>query len=473
MPDSLAARYDATPYRHGAIQDSHPARMGAIGRLHGLLTAPPDRCRVLELGCAEGANLLPLAERFPQSEFIGIDFSPVAIATAEATRDACGLQNVRFECTDLRSFAPEPGGYAYVIAHGVYSWVPDDVKERLLAACQRALAPGGVAYVSYNTLPGWGLPGGLRAFLLEEIEQAPDAAAKIERARRVLASLEEASRGQAGAYAAHLRSAVEDLLRKPPTLLFHDDLAPVNDPCTFTHFIGQTAKHGLRYLAEAHYATMHFAHAPAPMRAALAGLELDFFREQQYLDVLFQRWLRNSLLCREEPRREPKLEAIRACAIGARLRVDAKTADLRAGTTLTFKGPNELDLVFADPVEKAVLIVLVMAGSARVPFATVVEKASAMLLGAGIPAITDDAVVCALLHRLFSIDALHLVLAGDGRWLAEGSAPSALMRYEAERGFTITNRWHEPVGVTIQGQQWLVESTGGENPAARFAGFLV
>src|SRR4051812_17760896 len=64
MPDSLAARYDATPYRHGAIQHSHPARMGAIGRLHGLLTAPPDRCRVLELGCAEGANLLPLAERF-------------------------------------------------------------------------------------------------------------------------------------------------------------------------------------------------------------------------------------------------------------------------------------------------------------------------------------------------------------------------------------------------------------------------
>jgi SAM-dependent methyltransferase len=473
MPDSLAARYNATPYRHGAIQHSHPARMGAIGRLHGLNCAPPDRCRVLELGCAEGANLLPLAERFPDSQFLGVDFSQVAIATAEATRDACGLGNARFECADLRAFEPEPGGYDYVIAHGVYSWVPDDVKERLLATCLRALAPGGVAYISYNTLPGWGLPGGLRAFLLEEIEQAPDATAKIERARRVLASLEEASRGQPGAYAAHLRSAVEDLLRKPPTLLFHDDLAPVNDPCTFTHFVDHTAKHGLRYLAEAHYATMHFGHTPAPMRAALAGLELDFLREQQYLDVLFQRWLRDSLLCREEPRREPALELIRECAIGARLRVDAKTANLRPGATLTMKGPNDMDLVFADPIEKAVLIVLVMAGSARVPFATAIANASGMLFGAGIPAIRDDAPVLALLYRLFSIDALDLVLAGDGRWLAEGAGPSPLMRHEAERGFTITNRWHEPVGVTIQGQQWLVESSGGENRAARFAGFMV
>src|SRR4051794_13561421 len=101
MPDSLAARYDATPYRHGAIQHSHPARLGAIGRLHGLNCAPPDRCRVLELGCAEGANLLPLAERFPDSQFLGVDFSQVAIVTAEATCDAYGLGNARFRCADL------------------------------------------------------------------------------------------------------------------------------------------------------------------------------------------------------------------------------------------------------------------------------------------------------------------------------------------------------------------------------------
>src|SRR5260370_14574248 len=29
-----------------------------------------------ELGCAEGMNLLPLAERFPQAQFTGVDFSP-------------------------------------------------------------------------------------------------------------------------------------------------------------------------------------------------------------------------------------------------------------------------------------------------------------------------------------------------------------------------------------------------------------
>ena len=63
--DAIRERYDAVPYRHGAVPDSHPARIGAIARLLGIQAAPPDRCRVLELGCGEGMNLLPLAERFP------------------------------------------------------------------------------------------------------------------------------------------------------------------------------------------------------------------------------------------------------------------------------------------------------------------------------------------------------------------------------------------------------------------------
>ena len=104
MPDSLRERYDAIPYHHGSIPDTHPARLALIGRLHGVQTAPPDRCRVLELGCAEGMNLLPLAERFPGSEFVGVDFARNHIDTAEAARKACSLANVQFICSDWRSW---------------------------------------------------------------------------------------------------------------------------------------------------------------------------------------------------------------------------------------------------------------------------------------------------------------------------------------------------------------------------------
>src|SRR5690349_7641325 len=104
MPDPLAVRYDAIPYRHGAIAESHPARIGAIARMLGIPSAPPDRCRVLEVGCAEGMNLLPIAERFPNSEFTGFDISPAQIAMGETARSACGIKNARLACGDVRSF---------------------------------------------------------------------------------------------------------------------------------------------------------------------------------------------------------------------------------------------------------------------------------------------------------------------------------------------------------------------------------
>ncbi|MEO6786281.1 MAG: methyltransferase domain-containing protein, partial [Chthoniobacteraceae bacterium] len=146
--DVIRERYDAAPYRHGAVPDSHPARVGAIARLLGIPAVPPDRCRVLELGCGEGMNLLPLAERFPKSEFVGVDFSAKQIATAEAARAACGIGNARFVFADLRTWKRDGGTFDYVIAHGVYSWVTEEVRERLLALCAEALSPCGVAYVS-------------------------------------------------------------------------------------------------------------------------------------------------------------------------------------------------------------------------------------------------------------------------------------------------------------------------------------
>src|SRR5271154_4542291 len=108
MSEVSSAAFDALPYRHGAIPETHPARIGAVARLLGINAAPPDRCRVLELGCAEGMNLLPLAERLPGSTFVGVDFSPVQLDAAEQARSAAGIGNARFVHADLREFEPEP-----------------------------------------------------------------------------------------------------------------------------------------------------------------------------------------------------------------------------------------------------------------------------------------------------------------------------------------------------------------------------
>jgi SAM-dependent methyltransferase len=476
VTDPLRARYDAIPYRHGAVPLSHPARIGAIARLLAWPAAPPDRCRVLELGCGEGMNLLPLAERLPQSEFVGMDLSAAQIAVAEQARVACRLTNARFLCADLRDFEPS-GKFDYIIAHGVYSWVPDDVKDRLLAICARALAPGGVAYVSFSTLPGWGMLGGLRAFLLAETAREATPAGQLEQTRRVLETLATCLAEQPCSYAGMVREAVDDMLRKPPELLFHDDLAAVNDPCTFLDFTAHTARHGLNYLGEAHYASMPFEHVPALMRNALAELNLDFLSTQQFMDVLFQRWLRSSLLVRGDPAtRSADPNAIRECALGLRWPIPDGKVDLAPGAPLRLSGPNSIARDFHRPLEKAFLAGLAEAAPTRVPFSDALERAHQLLQRVALPAPDDDAALRAELLRLFSIDAIDLVLIGEGQWLRTGNppAPSELMRYQARGGFALTNRWHEQIDLTPEGRRALADPSHMVNESALHqAGLLV
>lgn len=477
MLDDLRKRYDLIPYRHGAIPVTHPSRVAAIGWIYGLNCASPESCRVLELGCAEGMNLLPLAERFPQSEFVGVDFSPTQIATGEAARAGCNLVNARLIEADLREFDSEPESFDYIIAHGVYSWVSDEVKDRVFAICSRALRPNGLAYVSYNTLPGWSMLDGLRRVLLAEVASESDLQGQINRARKVIAGLNESITGQPGPHAELLRQAFADMLNKPPELLFHDELASINDPRTFTEFTNHAAAHKLQYFAEAHYATMPFDHVPEAMRVPLQNLTSDFMQRQQFMDVVFQRWLRTSLLCHANipVRREPDPQAVRECALGLRLRPVDTRINLGPGTAMRLVDSNQQPMDFHQPAEKALLAVLSQAFPARIPFAHSISAANRLLAQVKLPLIEDDLAACAFLFRLFTLDALDLVLAGDADWLRTASppSPSPLMQYQARQGLPIINRWHEPVAVTEGGQQWLIKGSLEPNEGAFRAGLLV
>jgi SAM-dependent methyltransferase len=477
MQDMLRERYDMVPYRHGAIPVSHPARIGAIGRIHGLNCALPDRCRLLELGCAEGMNLLPLAERLPHSEFVGVDLSPVQIATGETARIACKLGNARLICADLREFVPEPESFDYIVAHGVYSWVSDEVKDRVLAICSRALRPDGLAYVSYNTLPGWSLLDGLRKVLLAEMTREKHPQAQLNRAREIIAALNHSVEGQPGVYAEQLRQALSDMLSKPPELLFHDELSFINDPRTFTEFTNHAAGHDLQYVAEAHYASMPFEHVPESMRTPLDKLDLDFIRRQQMMDVIFQRWLRNSLLCHSRVlvKRDPDPQVVRNCALGSRLKPVEARVNLAPGAAMRFADSNHQTIDFHQPAEKAMLAVLSQAIPARIPFKQAIGAANRLLAQVNQPPIGDPGEICALLLRLFTLDTLDLVLTGEGDWLRTSNppAPGALMRYQARNALPVINRWHEPLTIIGAGHEWLISDSPELSEAAFRAGLLV
>lgn len=467
MSEVSPAAFDALPYRHGAIPETHPARIGAIARLLGINAAAPDRCRVLELGCAEGMNLLPLAERLPGGTFVGVDFSPVQLDAAERARAAAGIGNARFVRADLREFEPEAGTFNYVIAHGVYSWVSAEVRERLLALCARALAPDGVAYVSYNVFPAWGLIGGLRAMLRAEMVGVADPQAHV---ACLLPILERGFAGDTGPYAMLMREALAEIRAKPLELLFHDELEVVSDPVTFLEFTTHAARHGLHYLAEAHFPSMPVEHLPAPARAALAEIAPDFFRAQHFLDLFGNRRFRNSLLVGGAPPavRVPDPAMIPQCAVGLRLQPVGGVIDLSLNEPLRLTGRHGFQLSVSAPAHKAFFAALCEVAPARVSFAKALARATHLLRESGSDETPQAAPLAEGLARLFAADQCDLLLAGAGNWLdlSPEPAPSPLMRYQARTGHQVTNRWHEAVDLDEADRRWVAGETRSAREAA-------
>src|SRR5918992_5919816 len=122
----MTAPYEEVPYPGLAFPQTHPDRLALLAILHGLEPVPPDRARVLEVGCADGLNLVAMAGHSPGLTAVGFDLVDPALGREAAA--ALGLANVTLEQADIAD-PRDWGEFDYVVAHGVYAWVPDDVRE--------------------------------------------------------------------------------------------------------------------------------------------------------------------------------------------------------------------------------------------------------------------------------------------------------------------------------------------------------
>ena len=139
--------YDVVPYESFPFDFTMPERLHAVGRLFGM--APPDflTARVLELGCAGGGNLVPMAARYPKADFIGVDLSAVEIGLARDLAAAAETSNVEFRHLSIADIGADLGLFDYIICHGVLSWVPTPVQEAIFRPWPRrcsavSAAPG-------------------------------------------------------------------------------------------------------------------------------------------------------------------------------------------------------------------------------------------------------------------------------------------------------------------------------------------
>src|SRR5579884_704126 len=262
MTASILTSYDIIPYPNYSFPESHPDRAAVMARLLGLCPPPVQHCRVLELGCAAGANLIPMAEELPDSTFLGIDLSQHQVDEARTAIAHLGLTNIEVRRQSILDFEAGSEPFDYILCQGVFSWVAPEVQERILDICGHCLQPEGIAYVSYNTFPGWHVRGMMRDMMLYHSRRFADPRQQIAQARGLLDFLVASIPMEQNPYGQLLRSEFETLHRQQDAYLFHDHLEEQNNPVYFHQFVERAAAHGLRYLADATVHTMNARNFP-------------------------------------------------------------------------------------------------------------------------------------------------------------------------------------------------------------------
>jgi SAM-dependent methyltransferase len=334
-----ATPYDEVAYPSYPFPLTHPLRLALPAALYGLPFAPVETARVLEIGCGEGGNIIPLAVSYPNARFHGFDLAPTAIEAGQATIEALGLTNLRLEQRDILDAAADLGEFDYVIAHGVYSWVPEVVREGLLALMGACLAPEGLGFVSYNALPGCHLRMMIREMLMHHLRNVEGFEARLAGARQFLQLyVDNAPDDDPTSFT--VKTYCRSMLAREPRVLFHDELGPVFQPFYIHEFAGDAQRHGLQFLADSEGPWWREELFPSSRgKAVMAAIGSDAIEVHQYLDYFTSRLFRQSILCRAEravDRRVDYRRARKLWAAGAAKTADADP-DLTSGAAVRFE----------------------------------------------------------------------------------------------------------------------------------------
>lgn len=241
LKEQLSASYNETPYQSHPFPQSAPEHLLAVASLFGIQGIPIEQARILELGCASGGNLIPMALRFPSAQLVGVDISSTHIAEGQATIARLGLNNITLHHNDLTDITKSFGQFDYIISHGVYSWVPPEVQAAILRISGENLSLKGVAYVSYNTYPGWKYREVIRDAMMFRGAHRATPQERLSYARGMIDFLHENSPADS-----LTRKNIDDVLpllkNAQDYYLLHEFLEHCNYPCYFKEFIEQSKK---------------------------------------------------------------------------------------------------------------------------------------------------------------------------------------------------------------------------------------
>ena len=295
--------YSELGYKSMPFPYTTPATLEAYAALVGISAPNPKTARVLELGATYGGNIISQALFNPDATFVGIELSQEQVEKGNEVIANAGLTNVSLVQSDIASIGSEIGTFDYIIAHGVYSWVDDGVKDALLRLMDEHLAEDGIAYISYNTYPGWHTMDEVRQLMMfsnrdktqfnhkEKVLHGKMIGSIVGSQILKYDNLKERNSKFLGA----LRS----VMQKDEYYVGHDHLEPNNDPVYFYQFNDHLEAHNLAYLCDADLTLSMVRSFDADIADTLDKLALnDHVAQEQYLDFMLDTTFRKSIICK-------------------------------------------------------------------------------------------------------------------------------------------------------------------------------
>jgi methyltransferase-like protein/2-polyprenyl-3-methyl-5-hydroxy-6-metoxy-1,4-benzoquinol methylase len=299
---AVAKSYDRTPYAGNPYYYTHPGVLAAYGALSGLSPSDPAQCRVLELGCGDGNNIIPMAYEFPKSCFLGIDLSPVQIGIGLKSIGSLNLKNIQLLTRSIMDMREADGRFDYIIVHGVYSWVPPEVRKKILDICRSNLSEQGIAYISYNVLPGWRFNQTMRDMFLYRTRHMKAPGQKVQAAIDLCNTMLKGTADGKSVHDMQLRFFGKTLRDFPnvSSHLLHEYMETHNTSFYFHQFAGDLKNHGLQYICDANQPDFELDSLPPDTAAAFEEISENAVEVEQYIDFLKNTRFRRSLICRKE-----------------------------------------------------------------------------------------------------------------------------------------------------------------------------
>ncbi|MGI4775442.1 MAG: methyltransferase regulatory domain-containing protein [Janthinobacterium lividum] len=296
--EGIITSYDDFPYTSYPFPYTRPEYIGTVGTLFGINPPPLETARILDMGCAGGNNIINFAEIYPNSYTLGIDLSKVQIEQGLELINKLQLKNIELKHLSITDLDESFGKFDYIICHGVLSWVPEPVRNKIVEVSKKLLNPQGISLISYNTLPGWNMINTIRDMMLFHSSSFSDTSSKIQQSKLFLNFINESLEGSSSSYGNFLKEEARVINQREDSYLRHEYLSEDNKQFYFHEFIKMAKGEGLAYLGEANVHSMFLGNMPSKAVEKLQHVK-DIILTEQYMDFVQNRRFRCTLLCHE------------------------------------------------------------------------------------------------------------------------------------------------------------------------------